>query len=94
MEKFVLWLYGMACYLSGVGICTLVNRPDRKRKEKAEGKPIIRHCRNCEYSNPRLCVCGVYCNVKYKGIDDFDGRLAAVFCRYYKQAGGSSPEVD
>ena len=45
-------------------------------------KPIIRHCRNCEYSYSRLCgECG--CQVRYTTIDF--PRIKACICRFYKQ---------
>ena len=45
-------------------------------------KPIIRHCRNCEYSHLKLTgKCG--CEVRYTTIDC--PRIKAWICRFYKQ---------
>ena len=46
------------------------------------GKPIIRHCRNCQWYSRELC--GMYqCSVRYKRV--LYERLRAWFCRFYKQ---------
>lgn len=49
-------------------------------------KPIISHCRNCEYCNIPYCRdTNLWCKVKYKGIDPNDQRITALFYRYYKK---------
>lgn len=51
-------------------------------------KPIIRHCRNCEY----FClnyIGGGECTVKYQYVLEEKQRVKAMFCRYYKQEGKS-----
>lgn len=46
------------------------------------GKPIIRHCRNCQwYCNKKDYY---ECRVKYTDIGAF-ARLRAWLCRFYKQ---------
>lgn len=45
-------------------------------------KPIIRHCRNCEYSYMKYTG-GCGCEVRYTTIDF--PRIKAWICRYYKQ---------
>ena len=49
-------------------------------------KPIIRHCKNCAYCGSALLYEG-YCQVKYKYVSN--GRIKALFCRYYKKKGGA-----
>ena len=52
-----------------------------------ELKPMIRHCRNCEYlktSNYGDIRDGV-CMVKYKFKDCTMQRISALFCRFFKQ---------
>lgn len=50
-------------------------------------KPIIRHCKNCEY---RTAFLGDYCDVKYKKLyNGMSLRLRALLCRYYKQKEGA-----
>lgn len=44
-------------------------------------KPIIRHCKNCEWYKYKLLV--EQCEVKYQYINN--GRIKALFCRFYKQ---------
>ena len=44
-------------------------------------KPIIRHCKNCKYSESATLF-DAYCNVKYDYVDN--GRIGAIFCPYYK----------
>lgn len=49
-------------------------------------KPIIRHCRNCEYCKPDKFFgfdYGINCEVKYKKISNTFGRIAAMFCNYF-----------
>ena len=43
------------------------------------GKPLIRHCRNCKWYN-RSCT--IDCDVLYKDIS-FE-RLRAMFCKFYE----------
>lgn len=50
----------------------------------ANDKPMIRHCRNCEYST-YFVRDTIYCDVKYKLKIQEEQRISAVFCRYYKQ---------
>ena len=45
-------------------------------------KPIIRHCRNCEYHKGTPCG-SVFCDVRYTHIT-FE-RLRAVLCKFYKE---------
>ena len=48
-------------------------------------KPIIRHCRNCEYGKLLFCN-SIECTVTYKHITyNSDQRQKALFCRHYKQ---------
>lgn len=47
-------------------------------------KPIIRHCRNCEYYETGFRIFD--CTVRYK--DVYCERMRALFCKYYKQKGG------
>lgn len=43
-------------------------------------KPMIRHCRNCEY------ISSVdYCTVKYSYKPDEFQRISALLCKFYKQ---------
>ena len=54
-------------------------------------KPLIRHCRNCEYAkvqdyyNPDYPYLKVSCRVYYKEVEF--PRPTALFCRYYKKRG-------
>ncbi len=50
-------------------------------------KPIIRHCRNCEYAKKWVMYDTVDCEVKYKSIWNFQQRWAALFCRHFKAKG-------
>ena len=52
-----------------------------------DGKPIIRHCKNCKYYKPRY---GFFtgagdCDVKYDYLPESSQRITAIFCKYYKQ---------
>lgn len=52
-----------------------------------QNKPIIRHCKNCEYcDNFGGEYGGSGCLITYKF--NFSQRLKALFCRYYKAKGG------
>ena len=45
------------------------------------GKPIIRHCKNCQYYGRKF---GQYdCQVRY--VDVLCQRLRALLCRFYKK---------
>lgn len=51
-------------------------------------KPIIRHCRNCEWGCYRNGPYGsIDCEVKYKTVYDFEQRITALFCKHYKRKG-------
>ena len=50
-------------------------------------KPIIRHCRNCEYFRQYNFLNDGECEVKYKYLAVEFQRTSALFCRYYKQKG-------
>ena len=45
-------------------------------------KPLLRHCRNCEWSKKGGCY-EVECTVRYKKYDYFLG-LRAEICRFFK----------
>lgn len=48
-------------------------------------KPIIRHCRNCEWAKINFAN-SVTCEVTYKYFSsNGEQRRKALFCRYYKQ---------
>ena len=49
-------------------------------------KPIIRHCRNCEYFDLHHTG-GGECSVRYCYVLEEFQRLKALFCRYYKPKG-------
>lgn len=46
-------------------------------------KPIIRHCRNCEYSKGYMWHI-VSCDVKYIEIPESKQRFKGLFCRFFK----------
>lgn len=52
-------------------------------------KPIIRHCKNCEWANFRLNYYnhtdGIRCDVKYKIFYNKSQRLRALFCPHFKK---------
>jgi acetyl-CoA carboxylase beta subunit len=50
-------------------------------------KPLIRHCKNCEYSTfgNELSTNVVYCKVKYILKFSYEQRVSALLCRYYKR---------
>ena len=50
-------------------------------------KPIIRHCRNCEYSEKWCSYDHIKCEVKYKTVREGWQRFKALFCKYYKKKG-------
>lgn len=47
-------------------------------------KPIIRHCRNCEYAKDCVPIHPKYCSVKYKTIPENRQRICGLFCRFFK----------
>lgn len=47
-------------------------------------KPIIRHCRNCEYAADCVPIQPKYCVVKYKTIPGNRQRICGLFCRFFK----------
>ena len=49
-----------------------------------DGKPMIRHCRNCEYAQAKPSAL-IHCIVKYKYYTIDKQRRVAIFCRYYKR---------
>lgn len=49
-----------------------------------KNKPIIRHCKNCEWAE-RHTYNSIYCNVKYGIVAEDFQRLEALFCRYYQK---------
>ena len=62
--------------------------------KKQEPKPMIRHCKNCIYSNfePGLynTLNSIHCFVKYEVIQNYNQRTRALFCRHYKQRNDNS----
>lgn len=52
-------------------------------------KPIIRHCRNCEYKDSYFRYGQIFCTVKYKRIPSGMLRLKALLCKHYKQKSGA-----
>lgn len=57
---------------------------DSDKKELNE-KPLIRHCRNCEWCKEFWLSSDIECKVTYKTI--FNQRTKALLCKYYKQKG-------
>lgn len=49
-------------------------------------KPMIRHCRNCQYSKS-AGGSDSYCDVKYQYKYGNSQRLVALLCKFYKQRG-------
>lgn len=47
-------------------------------------KPMIRHCRNCEWGKETLTT-DTWCTVKYCYRFDYSQRIAALLCKFYKQ---------
>lgn len=47
-------------------------------------KPIIRHCKNCQWCEYKSIIRDFECAVKYEPIYDY-GRRKALFCRHYTQ---------
>lgn len=52
-------------------------------------KPMIRHCYNCEWCDRYMGH--AKCTVKYEPV--INGRLEAIFCRYFKMKGGVNDET-
>lgn len=52
-------------------------------------KPIIKHCRNCKY-HKSASKFDIWCDVKYKWREN--GRISALFCRFYKMKAGVKNE--
>lgn len=52
-----------------------------------ELKPLIRHCKNCQWIGGWLGGVSedIICKVKYKHINNGQQRYKALFCRYYKE---------
>lgn len=46
-------------------------------------KPIIRHCRNCEYAKHHLYQ-EIDCDVKYIKIRSYEQRRKGLLCRFFK----------
>lgn len=61
-----------------------------------ENKPMIRHCKNCIYSdyehNKYSHLHNIRCDVEYKVIQSYDQRTKALFCRHYKQRSDNNAE--
>ena len=57
------------------------------RTDFMDNKPIIRHCRNCKWSNTQKSCTGlsIYCEVRYSEVFDDFQRATALFCRHYKK---------
>lgn len=55
-------------------------------------KPLIRHCRNCEYAKKPYASSSIICDVKYKTIYEEWQRFKACMCGYYKVKEGESDE--
>lgn len=54
------------------------------------GKPMIRHCYNCEWCDRYMG--GAKCTVKYEPV--IHGRAEAIFCRYFKMKGAENEATD
>lgn len=54
-------------------------------------KPIIRHCKNCEW-HIQYAGCRPECTVKYQWC--WKPRLKALLCRYFKKKGSEENAVD
>lgn len=52
-----------------------------------ELKPLIRHCKNCQWVGGWFGGVSedIICKVKYKRINNGQQRYKALFCRYYKK---------
>lgn len=58
-----------------------------RRTDFMDNKPIIRHCRNCEWANTNKSFpeFKIFCEVKYKSVFAEYQRCTALFCRHYKK---------
>ena len=48
-------------------------------------KPIIRHCKNCQYGHCENYIDALYCEVYYKWVKH--KRLRGLFCRFFRAKG-------
>lgn len=64
------------------------------QNEITEQKPIIRHCKNCQYSEQWLFITeNVSCTVKHKKcLLPCEQRIGALFCRHFKKRGIDNAE--
>lgn len=62
------------------------------------GRPIIRHCKNCKYSNFELNRYNhsesIKCDVKFQHILEEFQRITAIFCPYYKRSDNNAKEKE
>lgn len=55
-----------------------------------KNKPIIRHCKNCDYCCKFNHPCdNIYCSVRYNCVSNGIQRIRALFCSYYKKIKGA-----
>ncbi len=69
--------------------CSEICRTDKEiliMNYSKNGKPILRHCYNCEYGECHTSQYSYFpdccCTVKFKGISF--GRIESFLCRFYK----------
>lgn len=48
----------------------------------SNGKPLIRHCANCKWLRDGFIH--YHCEVKYKTVCLYEGRIKALFCRHFE----------
>lgn len=70
-------------FILGAAWCFIVASVLDGDKEVTNEKPIIRHCKNCEWCKTYWGCSGIDCKITYKTI--FNQRIKALLCRYYKQ---------
>ena len=48
-------------------------------------KPMIRHCKNCEWCQRKTFTDSIDCLVRYTVVLVSGQRIKAIFCKHYKQ---------
>lgn len=61
----------------------IFKKADCKGYKETSKKPIIRHCKNCQWTTSSSYTKDAYCNVKYKLITRL--RITALLCKHYKE---------
>lgn len=81
MDRVICFVFLLICFIAIIVLEFIDSMPAKTIPKDKNGKPLIRHCRNCKWYGYN----GLYtCHVTYKNIPYYNYEKQAKRCKYYE----------